>query len=97
MEDIHCVAKSIKFKEYLLNRDVQSRRVVLNTAIRFMEETNDEKKVQVIAWLRNILSLNEMPGQERKESMRFDVFWDELHSELCKSEWFYIMMRDFGC
>ena len=89
------VPKSVQFKEYLLNRDVSSRRVILETCIRFMKRTTDDdrKKAQAIAWLQNLLDINViMSSEERKNQIRFDACWDELHTDLVGCEKFYQAM-----
>jgi hypothetical protein len=97
MEEIRRVAKSIRFKEYLLSRDVSSRRVILNTAIRYMEKSDDAKKVQAIAWLNNVLLINDLiDSNERRTQIRYDVFWDELHYELSASRSFDDIMSWFA-
>ena len=93
---IYRVNLSIRFKEYLLSRDISSRRVILETAIGYMEKSGDARKQPVLAWLRNLLNINGLPDSaERKEQIRFDACWDELHLELNKSAALYTVMYSF--
>ena len=93
---IYRVNLSIRFKEYLLNRDVSSRRVILETAIRYVQKSDDTMKSQVLMWLRNLDEINtELNTEKRKEQIKFDVCWDELHTELNKSSSLYTVMYSF--
>jgi hypothetical protein len=93
---IRRTALSIRFKEYLLGRDLSSRRVILQTAIAYAEKSPNEMKLQIVGWLRNVLNINNIiDDRERKEQIRFDVFWDELHTELIKSTLMYEIMYWF--
>jgi hypothetical protein len=90
------VALSIRFKEYLLGRDLSSRRIILQTAISYAEKSNNEKKEQVLGWLNNVLHINSfIEEKERKEAIRYDAFWDELHLDLVKSTLMYEIMYWF--
>lgn len=90
------VALSIRFKEYLLGRDLSSRRIILQTAISYAEKSNNEKKEQVLGWLNNVLHINSLiEEKERKEAIRYDAFWDELHTDLVKSTLMYEIMYWF--
>jgi hypothetical protein len=89
-------AQSIRFKEYLLGRDLSSRRVILQAAIAYAEKSPNEMKPQIIGWLNNVLNINNIiDDRERKEQIRFDVFWDELHTELIKSTLMHEIMHWF--
>jgi hypothetical protein len=93
---IQRVSKSIQFKEYLLNRDIPSRRMILETCIHFMENVSDSKKAQVLAWLQNLLAISTiMSSEERKNQVRFDACWDELHTEIIRSDMFYHAVVSF--
>ena len=87
------VALSIRFKEYLLGRDVSSRRILLKTAMSYAEKSNNEKKGEVIEWLNNVLRINK--HLETAEVAYYDVLWDELHTELIKSTLMYEIMYWF--
>ena len=90
------VALSIRFKEYLLGRDLSSRRIILQTAISYAEKSNNEKKEQVLGWLNNVLHISSFAEEkERKEAIRYDAFWDELHLDLVKSTLMYEIMYWF--
>lgn len=93
---IQRVSKSIQFKEYLLNRDISSRRVILETCIHFMEHASDSKKAQVLAWLQNLLAISViMSSEERKNQIKFDACWDELHTQIIFSDKFYYAVLSF--
>ncbi len=86
---------TIRFKEYLLTRDRSSRRVILTTCIEFMTAaTEDTRRAQALAWLHNLASIDDTP--ERKERVRLDACWDELHYELVTSPAFIQMIASFG-
>ncbi len=91
------LALTIRFKEYLLNRDVASRRVILAACIEFMQNTSDEKKPQVLAWLQNLVAImSATDTEERKQRIRFDACWDELHYELLNSSMFMYLISSIG-
>lgn len=91
------VALTIRFKEYLLNRDRSSRRVILTTCIEFMDTAADEKRVQALAWLHNLVAINDIiVTAARREQVRFDACWDELHYDLVASPAFMHMIASFG-
>jgi hypothetical protein len=93
---IEAVALTIRFKEYLLNRDVASRRVILNTCIMTVEGWENEKRAQILVWLQNLLAINDiMSSKERKEQVRYDACWDELHYDLVKSDGFMTLIGMF--
>jgi hypothetical protein len=90
---IRRTALSIRFKEYLLGRDLSSRRVILQTAIAYAEKSPNEMKLQIVGWLRNVLNINNII--DSNPQIRLDVFWDELHTELIKSTLMYEIMYWF--
>jgi len=94
--EIQRVALSIRFKEYLLSRDLESRRVILNTLIALTETSGDTMKHQILMWLQNIASINNnIDNKERREQIRMDAFWGELHYELSKSVFMHSAMQWF--
>lgn len=93
---IYRVNLSIRFKEYLLNRDIPSRRISLETAIGYVEKSGDAKKPEVLLWLRNLLDIACISDAEkRKEQIKHDACWDELHLELNKSAALFTVMYSF--
>lgn len=86
------VALSIRFKEYLVGRDISSRRIILQTAISYAEKSNNEKKEQVIEWLNNLTKIHR---QVNMPEVQYDVLWDELHLDLVKSTLMYEIMYWF--
>jgi hypothetical protein len=93
--ELQTLALTIRFKEYLLGRDVSSRRVILDGCIQFMDRTTiaDENRGQAVAWLRNLAAINDtLDSKERKEQIRNDACWDELHRDLVKSRNFVYMV-----
>ncbi len=74
MERTHSVARAIKFKEYLLLRDVSSRRIIIEHCIEMMKDCP-----AAVAWLKNLRSINDqIDSKERKEQIKTDAFWDDL-------------------
>ena len=80
--DIKRIALSIRFKEYLLGRDVQSRRVILETCISYLEKYPDE--TVAISWFNNLVAINN--EIDRKKRIRHDACWEELHLVISKSQ-----------
>ena len=90
------LALSIRFKEYLLARDLPSRRIILEAAIAYAEKSSNDKKPQILSWLHNFLAINNIvDDRERREQVRYDAFWDELHTDLSKSTLMYEIMYWF--
>jgi len=89
---------SISFKQYLLGNDIQTRGHILEMCIKYMESSDDCMSSQVIAWLRNLQTINDnLDVKERKEQIRFDAYWDELHTSLLNSKSFYEIIQLFSC
>ena len=88
---------SIKFKNYILSIDVDSRRILIDEFINFMNQTTDDgMQQQCILWLDNLKQINSLHSNERKEQIRFDACWDELLLSLSKSKNFYYLMTHFS-
>lgn len=88
---------TIAFKNYILSLDVHSRRHVIETCISYMESSEDNLKNKCITWLQNIKNINDnFDSKERKEQIRFDACWDELHLELIKSTIFHHIITIFN-
>ena len=88
---------SISFKQYLLGNDIQTRHHILEMCIKYMESSDDHMTAQVIAWLRNLQTINDtLDAKERKEQIRLDACWDELHISLLNSKNFYEMIKLFS-
>jgi hypothetical protein len=91
MERIQCVARAIKFKEYLLNRDVSSRRIVIEHCIIAFDESS-----KIVAWLKNLRSINDqLDSKDRKEQIKVDAYWDDLILEHSKDRVFNTVMALF--
>jgi len=92
------VAMTVRFKEYLLNRDIASRNTILLACIDYMETALDNNiKTQGIEWLRNLALITAtVDTDERKQRIRFDACWDELHHGLSKSTSFMRMVRSLN-
>lgn len=91
IDDIRRIATAIKFKEYLLNRDIQSRRIVIDLCIQGLGLTNPIK-----AWFQNLRMINEhIDTKERKEQIKADAFWDDLILVHSKDGSFRVYMELF--
>jgi hypothetical protein len=88
------IARAIEFKEYLLNRDVGSRRIVLDFFIDWLLPRNDMPNV--LAWFQNLRSINnDMCPADRKTAIRADAYWDDLLLNHSKESAFMEMVRQF--
>ena len=74
VQRIQNITLAIKFKEYLLNRDVSSRRIVIEECIRQLDQSP-----KVVLWLKNLRAINDqLDSKERREQIKTDAFWDDL-------------------
>jgi hypothetical protein len=87
----------IEFKKYLLSVDVPSRKVIIEKLIQYMSQTpDDDMKGNCMHWLENIRNINDtFDSVERKEQMRYDACWDELHTTLIRSASFLDAIKVF--
>jgi hypothetical protein len=87
------LAMTIQFKEYLLGRDVQSRRVLLDFFIKWTLQQGGMP--EILAWFQNLKEINDiLDSKERKDRIKADAYWDELllaHSH--ESEFLQIIAR----
>jgi hypothetical protein len=89
------IARAIEFKEYLLNRDVPSRRVVITFLIDWLTPRSDMSGVLV--WLQNLQAINNSPdAKDRKEQIRADACWDDLLLVHSGQSAFMEMVRQFS-
>lgn len=65
------LAMTIKFKEYLLGRDVQSRRVLLDFFSKWALQQGGMP--EIVAWFEIMKTIN-----PTLNTMKSDVHWDEL-------------------
>lgn len=96
--DLSRIANAIRFKEYLLRRDVESRRAVLTICIEWITRwmNDDEGRSICLQWLRAVNDINAtLDPDERKQLIRFDACWDELFHSLSKKSKFQLMMGPF--
>jgi hypothetical protein len=71
------IAQAIRFKEYLLLRDVASRRVVIDVLIEWLLQHGGMPGI--VLWFQNLRTLNDqLDAKERKEQIRADACWDDL-------------------
>jgi hypothetical protein len=90
---IKSVGRAIKFKEYILNRDVSSRRIIIEECIRNLEQSHSPK---VVAWLINLRSINDqLEPKDRKEQIKVDAYWEEMILEHSKDPRFNTIMELF--
>ena len=91
LERIRAIAQAIKFKEYLLNRDVSSRRIIIEECIR-----NLDQSPKIVAWLNNLRSINDqLEPKDRKEQIKVDAYWEEMILEHSKDPRFNTIMELF--
>jgi len=85
------IKRCIQFKETLLARDVQSRRVILFTCMTLMEKSSDDLRGPVIEWLRTGLQLNDRGYRVIHNA---DDFWGELcHIQSTSKEFLTIITK----
>jgi len=90
-ERIQTVGRAIKFKEYLLSRDVSSRRIIIEECIR-----NLDQSPKIVAWLNNLRSINDqLEPKDRKEQIKVDAYWEEMILEHSKDPRFNTIMELF--
>jgi hypothetical protein len=65
------IATAIRFKEYLLGRDVQSRRVLIDFFIKWTLQQGGMP--EIVAWFEMLKHINPILN-----TMQSDVHWDEL-------------------
>jgi hypothetical protein len=65
------IATAIRFKEYLLGRDVQSRRVLIEFFIKWTLQQGGMP--EIVAWFEILKTINPILN-----TMQSDVHWDEL-------------------
>ena len=65
------IATAIRFKEYLLGRDVQSRRVLIEFFIKWTLQQGGMP--EIVAWFERLKTINPILN-----TMQSDVHWDEL-------------------
>lgn len=88
------IAIAIRFKEYLLTRDVRSRAVVIDFFIAWALQQGGMPGI--LAWFRNLKEINDRPdAKERKEQIKEDAYWDELLLEHSRDIDFLWMMLRF--
>lgn len=71
------IANAIRFKQYLLTRDLESRRIVLD----FFSETIEAPEIRT--WFQLYRGITDAAPTERKEQNKADANWKEfitLHS-----------------
>ena len=85
------IALAIKFKEYLLTRDVSSRRIVIEHFIGKITLPQD-----ILFWFQNLKAINDqIDVKDRKEQIKSDAFWDDLILEHSKDSMFRYHMWFF--
>ena len=65
------IATAIRFKEYLLGRDVQSRRVLIDFFIKWTLQQGGMP--EIVQWFERLKTINPILN-----TMQSDVHWDEL-------------------
>lgn len=87
MERIQTIAVAIKFKEYLLLRDVSSRRIIIDKCIEMLPQSP-----KVVLWLKNLRAIND---QLDREQIKSEAYWDDLILEHSKDPRLCMIMRWF--
>lgn len=91
IDDIRRIATAIKFKEYVLSRDVSSRRIVIDFCIEKLGLSTPIRN-----WFMNLRGINDqIDAKDRKEQIRTDAFWDSLILEHSKDGSFRVYMELF--
>ena len=85
------IAIAIKFKEYLLNRDVSSRRILIDW---FIEKLGLSAPIRT--WFMNLRAINDqIDAKDREEEIRTDAFWGSLILEHSRDAMFQHYMELF--
>lgn len=80
LDRIREIATGIKFKEYLLNRDVPSRLIIIDQCIDLIDPMSP-----IAAWFHNFRAINLQPdAKDRKEQIKADAYWNDLILEYTK-------------
>jgi hypothetical protein len=68
------IARAIRFKEYLLGRDVSSRRIIIEHCIKMLYQSP-----HILAWFENLRGINDqLDSKDRKEQIKVDAYWEDL-------------------
>jgi hypothetical protein len=78
---------TIRFKEFLLTKDVHSRSIILNKCIEWfsyeLSHSPNESSANCYAWFQNARNVNdEFSNEMRKETFKSHNIWGELHYNL---------------
>lgn len=95
MDPVTRVALAIRFKEYLLQRDLQSRRVILGACIEWINTwtQDDPQHIVYLDWFQHFSELNELRDSwDRRLRLRFDAYWDEYWTAITTSQKIQQMM-----
>ena len=91
---------SIEFKEFLLSKDINSRRIILNKCKEWFQleysRTLDESVIKCFLWFQEIEAINQIcTGEMRKDLIVASELWDRLHLELPKCSAFQKIINMF--
>jgi hypothetical protein len=91
---------SIEFKEFLLSKDIHSRRVILSKCIEWFQleysHTPDERVNNCYLWFQEVYAINQNSQDEkRKDLIKSPELWDNLHLNLSKCLSFQKLVRFF--
>jgi len=85
------IAHAIKFKEYLLLRDVSSRRIIIDHCIEKLQDSP-----HAVLWFQNLRNINDqLDAKDRKEQIKADACWDELILTLTYNEYLNTLIGAF--
>ena len=91
LDDSRRIAIAIKFKEYLLTRDVQSRRIIID---HFIEKLS--LPIPILNWFYNLRGINDqIDAKDRKDQIKVDAFWNTMINDHSKDSIFRIHMQMF--
>jgi hypothetical protein len=82
------IARAIEFKEYLLNRDVASRKVLIDFFIDWLLPRGDMPAV--LTWFQNLRAINGV-----LHATHPDAYWDDLLLCHSRQSAFLEMVRQF--
>lgn len=91
------IAAAVAFKEYLLLRDVESRRAILAACIEDCSRNeNKEEMKDVKVWFQMLTAVNDIPdSDQRKQSIRADAYWTDLFTVHAKDWTMVALMRTY--
>ena len=80
---------SIEFKEFLLSKDIHSRRIIIHKCKEWFQleysHTLDDNVNKCFLWFQEVDAINQYSQDEtRKDLIKAPELWDRLHLDLAK-------------